>query len=483
MADTTLLTNVESTALWLDIDDIVNNKDKNNISPSIDISAILHNEEFDLDSSDLLVISNMVVSRDYATSIGDYIEITLRLPLGLYLKKIYPYLHNTELSLSKDERNLIKGKPVKRLDRYKAVFLKDRNASLPTHKPGTMEDLNQIGFINLVLQLIDRSVETLRIKTTSGAFDKTAITRQSSPNFKIVDFLHSVIEQEASKVLVDGKTSIESIDIDPPDNTEPLEGIVIPSGTKVLNLPTFIQERSAGIYNTGIGTYIQPYKNKETLFIYKLYDGSKYKINKEKIIFYVPLTGNYSVTKYTYSYNDNTLRVVTEPNNNIANFKESPFMSGGSGIRMSQANSFMKKPVEMTDKGPKFVRHLLNTEIAVMDRKDNLNYAPVDRQNSISGNIFNKLSKINKTMGSMLRLVWHNADYELIYPGAPCKIATSSLTSETIELFGVILKVDVTINGDSAMSSVAQSQKNTFDVTCIIDIFIYNESSNTEKGN
>jgi hypothetical protein len=459
--------------------DIASNKDGSTVVQTVDIETKIHNADYDLSKYDNIMMLGAVIVRDYEKCIGDYIEVVIRIPLGIYLDKVYPYLHNTEVSLIRNERSLTKGKPSYRVERYKAVFLKDRNANLPTHLAAGQEDANQAGYVPLVLQLIDRSVEVLRVKTTYGCFDKASITKKATANYSIEEFLSSVLSQEINSILIDGKPNMDFVDIEKPDNTDKLSSLVLPSGTRVIEIPTIVQEDSTGVYNSGIGTYIQPYKGKKGIYVYSLYNPTKYNDSVEKIVFLVPLTGALSLGNYTYSYKDNLLRVITDPNNNIVNFKEAAEMANGVGIRNTDANAMMKKPVEMTDKGPKAVRHQLNTEVVAKERMDGLNYAPVRKGDQVSSNILRKMSEVSKSMGSVMRLVWHSADYELIYPGAPCKIVTVGPDGKAASLFGVIQKVDASINSSFQTGIYAQMTKPTYDITCSIDVFVLKDSLNS----
>ncbi len=469
---------IRQTALWADISDIAGNKDGNTANPALDMEIKIHNTDYDITRYDNVIMLGMIDSRNYVGDLGSYIEAAFRMPLGIYLKKVYPYLHNTEVSIIKDIRIKTKGDPSVRIDRYKGIFLKDRNPNLPTHLSASITDMNQAGFIILVLQLMDRSLEVLRTKTTYGSVDRAAATKSNVLNYKIGEFLSSILSAECNKVTIDGKPCVDMVDVEPPDNTERLPALMLPSGTRVLDVPTIVQEESKGVYNSGIGTFIQIYKNKRGIYIYSLYNPDKYKDATEKITFIVPLTGSHSIGKYTYSYKDNLLRVITDPNVNMMSLRETAMMSNGVGIRNTDASAMMTKPVEMTANGPKIRRNQLNTEIAAKDRADGVNYAPVRQGENISSNIFKKMSQVTRGMGSMYTLVWHSADPDLLYPGAPCKILTLGNGSKVIELYGVIHKVDTTTNGESSMLGVSQNKRPTYDVTCAVDIFILDDIIN-----
>jgi len=441
------LTNTES-LLYPDISDILKSHTDKYI-PSFQMSVKLHTVDKDLDQRDGIVLSDIVIIRDYIENISDYIEIRLSVHLGTFIYDIYPYLDNIELTITTNKQLHQNKNPYIKTERYKAVYILEKNKSIPNTVNQSREDLNQNLPVLLTLQLLDRSVETIRIKTTQGNFDKSINPKNKDMSPKA--FLKSIISEETNKILIENKPPLDNISIEDPDNLEQLKSITIPSYTRIVELPEIIQNNNIGMYNSGIGNYIQtfgidPFTYKKTFFIYSLFNPKKYETSEYKIIFYSPVTSNYSLTDITYKYTDKVLKVLTNTISVINDQKETNLMSTGSGFRVSNANSYMKKPIEITEQGPKFKRDGLNTEIVYNERADGLNFAP---NKSISNNSFSLASEVLKKRGNYINLEVNNLDHDFIYPGAPCKINYENKDNKVNEIYGVIHEVIVKYNSTS----------------------------------
>jgi len=434
---------VQTSQLYPDIIDITKSpKEKYNAIFSVE--AKLHTEKKDLDSSDGVILNSIYIIRDYVENISDYIEIQLSMHLGTYIYDVYNYLDNIEVTLITHKQLYRDSKPFITKERYKAVYLLDKNSKIPTMVNQSKTDLDQNLPIAITLQLLDRSVETLRIKTTQGNFDRKLNPKNKDMSVKT--FLKSIISEESNKILIENKPALDGISIEEPDQKGELRSITIPSYTRIVELPELLQNKNIGVYNAGIGNYIQifgtdHYTYKKIFFIYSLYNGKKYNKAEYKIIFYNPTTSIISLTDITYKYEDKILKIIPHTVSIINDLKETGVMSEGSGFRISNANKFMKKPVKVTEKGPVFKKDELCSEISYKKRKDNLNFAP---NRFVTGNQFSLTSEILRNTGGYITLEVSNLDHDFIYPGASCKIMYENKENKVKEIFGVIHRAIIT---------------------------------------
>jgi hypothetical protein len=466
---------IERTLLWNEIRDIVYQKDSK-IKPTTVVSCILHSKDHDLTDKDNVYVTKLNIISDYVNHISDYIEIEIKMLYGDYVEYVYPYLSNFEITLIRDIQQQ-KDESVKRVtQRYKAIYLQDRNAHIPNVSTANRHDLNQLGFVNITLQLLDPTVETLRIKTVYGSFDPT-ITKSREKSIPIDTFIRCIISQEANKVLINGKPALDAIEIQKPDNTEPIKSYVIPSGTKLLDLPIYLQKKSMGIYNDGCGTYIDTFNDKKTYFVYSLYSANKYDESKYKTVIYIPMTSNYSNLKNTYLYEDKVLKIIALTNNRLSDKRDSEVMSEGIGFRITNARSYMKKPVAITEKGPLFKRSGLVTEVIHKERKDNLNYANITLSNSVTNNIFEKTSEVLKNVGNYITLIWHNSNPLYLYPGMAVKINSEDNNGKLLEHMAVLHMVQTVYTSfDATAGSTSILSKREFDVTSSLLLFVTNDA-------
>jgi hypothetical protein len=438
---------VEKSLLYPDIQDIIKNPEEKYVASFI-MEMKLHTEEKDLDRRDGVILNSINIIRDYTENISDYIEIQLSMHLGTYVYDVYKQLHNIEVTLI-TYRQMYQGKkPFISKERYKAVYLIEKNTAIPTVINQSKDDLNQNLPITITLQLVDRSVETIRVKTTQGNFDKKINPKNTDMSPKA--FMKSIFSEECDKILIENKPAIDLISIEEPDNKDELKAITLSSYTRIIEIPEYLQNENIGVYNAGIGCYIQKfgldhYTYKKILFIYSLFDPKKYDDAEYKMIFYVPVASNLSMLDNTYKYKDKTLKMLPYTMSKINDQKETNVMSTGSGFRSSNAASYMKKPVEITEEGPVFNRNRLNTEVIYKDRKDNLNYAP---NRAVVGNQFAMVSQIVEKVGNYVTLEVSNIDHDFIYPGA-CKINYEDDENKIKEVKGVVHRAIITYRASS----------------------------------
>lgn len=401
---------LESSPIWVDVRKIIGSGKKN---VKFDYRGQIHTEKQNIN---VLKVISIDTVRDYANKVGDHLQIQFKMALGDYMNCLYPYRTNLEFSFKKI--TLTDGADKKEpgtkdiVRRYKAVFLPDKNA-VPTGSNLEQFDnasLNLLDIVDVTLQLLDRSLEPLRIKTVYGVF--RGVTQKQ--------MINALLGGESLKVLVDGKPSIDGIDVVEPDNQDTKDNIVIPNGTHVIGLPTFLQESAGGVYGGGIGTYLQYYNDKHLWFVYPVFNTKRYDAtNTDKAIIYAIPQDRYPNLDRTFFKDGSILKILATTNKRYTDSADVDFMNQGSGFRMADARSFMKKPVEITADGPKGSRVNLNHESVTEERADGLNYAPV-AQGGPSGNPYVQYSRVLSTKLARVDFVWENSDPDLIYPGMPC---------------------------------------------------------------
>ena len=463
---------VEHSQLYPDIQDIIGN-------PVQDYDAIfsfetkLHTDEKDLDYTDGITLVDIYIVRDYIENMSDYIEIKLSIPVGTFLYDIYDKLDNIEVTIiTTKQLRQTNGSPLSIKERYKGIYLLEKNSAIPNTIKQTKEDLNNQMPLIVTFQILDRSVETLRIKTTQGNFDKGI---NGNKDMSISSFFKSLISEQSNKILIENKPVLDGIDIEEPDNSDKLKSVTVPSFTRIVELPELVQEKNIGVYNGGIGCYIQkfgtdPYTYKKNMFIYSLYNADKYQQSEFKTIFFAPISSSHSSADNTYKYKDKILRILPHGITKINDNKETSVMSSGSGFRMSNANSFMKKPVEMTESGPKFKRNELSSEVIFKSRSDGLNFAP---NKSVSSNQFKLTADLLRKNGNYIKVEVSNLDHDFIYPAAKCKILYEDKSGDITDVFGVVHMAIITYSNPNPSPIMTQrSQTVSLTAHASLQVFI-----------
>lgn len=418
---------IEKSPLWLDIEPILQHK--NNLT-KFDCMGMLHTTKEDFP---ITKINMLDIVRDYTKSIGDYVHIECVLGLGDYIYKVYPYRSCLEFSLKLVTLSQMEAHKDPLTDtkiiRYKAIFLPNVNPSVSGSElqKFDQESLNKSDFITLKLQLLDRALEPLRIKTTSGIYRHTAHKT----------LLHSLLTAESNKVLVDGNPSIDGVDITEPDNAKINQHVMIKDGTLLTELPSYLHEKMGGLYASGVGNYLQLYKGKRLWFVYPIFDPRRFSQFANRCIFYSVPEQRFPELDRTYSVNSSILKIISNSTKRYHDTAESELMDKGSGFRMANAGSFMKKPADLKD-GVVASRAKLNYEVIHKEREDGLNYAPV--VDTISSNPFLEYSKVIMRDVGRVDITWEHADPSLLYPGMPCKYCYLE-DGKVVELIGQVAHV------------------------------------------
>lgn len=384
------------------------------VSPAFKMEVVIHTKDKDITTEDNIYLHSLIITRDYENNIGDYIEAQINIPGGTFIDDVYPFMDNCEVTIRTKKQYAINstGKPGGSVQtvKYKAVYLKDKNANLPNTKLYSKNDLNQQPSFIITLQLVDKSVEALRIKTTSGSFSATGVKG-------VKDAISTILSSEAGKVMVENRPALDFIHVHTPDNPANLPSLTLPSFSRVIEIPDYVQEKSIGVYSSGLGCYIQrcapkPGEVKTGMWVYPLYGVKRPGV--ETLEIYCP-TQESSVTSLPGGiYKDNRyILLAYKPSFQESN-KEARVMSGGSGFRSADATKMMDKPVTVTSKGPVFERSKLNTELVYKERGDGVNFS-VNKGNF--SNNFALASEVMKGKSDFLTLQVPNLDHDIIRPG------------------------------------------------------------------
>ena len=240
---------IKKTALWVDIQKVFIDGPK---TIRYSYTGILHTET---DDYTVMKIVNLDIVRDYVKNVGDHVILEFVMPLGDYINVLYPQRGNLEFSIYREPLNetgeSTDVNKATEIERYKAVFLvkEIRNIKASEYDSVDQQSLNLTDVLNVKLQLLNLSLEPLRIKTVGNNY----------PGVTAKQLISGIMLGESQKVLIDGKPAVDGVEMVEPDNQELLNQVIIPDGTKLSSVPTYCQERLHGVYNSGIGTYLQAY--------------------------------------------------------------------------------------------------------------------------------------------------------------------------------------------------------------------------------
>ena len=388
--------------------------------------AQIHTPDLDTEVFKVLSINNF---RDYEKNIGDETTLEVMVPLGVYAKIIYINRAILEISLQQKPLGEISTENNDTLstnaERYKAVLVLDGLPPIEGTELGQLSqsELDLMDILVVRFQLFNRSLEKLRIVTVGGIYRKTTPEK----------VIKAVLSNESSRILVGGDKAIEGVDMVEANNQETREQFIIPQGTKLTRVPTYIQERCGGVYNSGIGTYFQS----GYWYVYPLYDTTKItSFDKTLTLIKVP-KNRFTGLERTYREDGGSVFVIGTEKTRFTDDGSTNFMIGGNGVRLADADSFMNGFSNTKNNKAVLNRGKNNYEFISRQKDDGVNNVVLS-DNAISSNPFVEYSKLVSRDGGLYEFVWENSKPDILFPGMRTKVFYLS-NNELIELSGILL--------------------------------------------
>lgn len=401
--------------------------------------------------------------KDYTENFGDEITIKLLLPMGLWAKVIYPARNELEISLFKyplEEVGDLKEED-KEIDsiKYTAVVIPNDKLPVLTGKnidKYSITDLDLKQVLTIDFQLFEKAIEKLRMVTVGGIFRRCTAE----------EVLKAVLAKESKKIKISSGKVLDGVDVIKPDNKERREHLIIPQGTKLTDLATFMQLRVGGIYNSGINSY---YQNK-FWFVYSLFNTGRYqKASKKAVIVKVPKQ-RFTAIERTYRQDGDILYILATSDSDFSDDGGTNFLNTGNGVRFSDSRRYLRDIVEKKDNKAIIKRDKVNHEYVFKKPKDqeggdkpdlNTVYLSTDEINS---NPFAEYSNLAGKFGAYYQFDWENSEASLLFPGMPVKIYY--LDRDKIkDLYGVIHFVNSSVQ---MVGQAITSKKHLFKTTVVV---------------
>ena len=373
------------------------------------IYAIIHTDKDDIEVPRIKRYSGIF---DYKGMVAPIYNLDIQIVSSVFLDKIYPNRRKIEVSV------IIESKKGDSLEidetRYRAEIPSSSNSNLSAtdHSGLKLYNKQTESVLDVSLSLFHREYEPMVSKVVVGVIKdkgrKQAIT--------------SIIEESFGELSIDGNPIIDSVDMVEPDNETELKQNIVNSFTRVIDLPTIVQEKMGGIYMGGIGNFFQKYNGQKKWFIYP------YIVNNENMyesgdiakIIVSPDTEN-RATELTWEKSNDILTIVATANKSYRDNVSTSKHSEGVGFSSISAESMMDDSADVD--GGALVAHSsrLNTIVGDKSSPTGLPYSPKIRQNP-NLNTFSQGSRVKESDGGVINLTWENSDGRLIRPAMNAEI-------------------------------------------------------------
>jgi len=392
--------------------------------------------------TDTFVISNLStveLLRDYNNNYCDYIIVSFQMPLGDFIKQIYPKRDSLHVILNHQTLGSV---VVEKLDFVLSEI--DRTAMDGTLDSKSMNELNRT-FINLTGQCLNKTIMELRDSTTHGLYKDVTVS----------DVINNVLSKELNifgGIFGMGNGGITMV---PPDNERKYDRISIVKGTRILDVPKYLQKGVYGVYNGGITTYLQAFNGKESLYIAPLYRQNLYGYFTKSL--YIVAAQRESVTTLdsTYVVDGNVIKIIVARDQHISD-DDANIKNEGTGFIATEANSLTSRPVQISKDKMKISEDFVTTKFA--HKKVNGKIGPVASK-GVSSNFYDGRTDGLIRDGILIQVNWKSSNTRLLSPMMPI--------SYVIEVDGKIKKYEGVLHRVDSITDVPNETENS-----VLTIFV-----------
>lgn len=366
---------------------------------------------------------------DYTNNFTD--EVTCRLAIGAgdYAYDVYPNMAKLEITLFKIPVNEVGGGSTEggevQTQRYTATIVKPQNPVIASNS-FNQPDKNALNLTNMLeidFQLIPKAVNQFRMRNFGGIFR----------NVTTEDCVRAILTSESKLIKTDVDTMPVGVQMVPGNNKTKRDHIVIPQGTRLVDVPGYIHSRCGGVYNAGFAYYFL----NNTWYVFPPYNNVDFaQAQKTLTLIRVP-KNRMPGTERTFKVNGDAVTAIVTGDTRSSNKTESMMLNEGNGVRFGDADKMMEDFVKVQGNKATAGRGGTNNEFTTISRPDGLNNV-LNSETRISSNPFVEYSKLAFRDGIQMAMSWENSDPTLIYPGMPVKILFME-DDEIRETFGLIV--------------------------------------------
>lgn len=367
-----------------------------------------------------LDVLSIKLVRDFVRNFTDELEIESYLPLGDWVYDIYPNRAELYVTLYRIPVHPRTGRDLLNAEigsqTMKAVLIKpvDYMLSVGSELPPSKAAMNKDRHHRFRLQLLDDIIfdcqgwqySTITYNQNKADLLTNALTL--SPMVKGV----SVIEPTAEKTI---------------------SNLVIPAGISITELPGWLQAKGGGVYNSGIGWYLQ----RGYWWVYPLYDTSRYSKSDSKTLTIINLPQNkMGGVETTFADSDGEIFIIATGEVKFNDQTDARQLTHGTGVRFAKQNLLQDDPLEET---VKLDRRSNLAEVSYQSRSDknHASFSPnLQRENQAV-----ELSKLAEQRGIFVHLVWQNSTLSILDPGMPVRFLFDD-GGKVVKFEGTLLSVE-----------------------------------------
>jgi len=409
----------------------------------------------DKDELDVLTVVSLDWIRAYRTAAGDEILLKVVVPWGQYLQRILPFKENLKVTLTRttiSRQGDNSNQPVVE-QTFAAILPVGAETAMLADGPETSSefaaDLSGIKVIQVQLQ--EEAFSRTRSEMVGGVF------RDSTPFDVLMSLLHKSIQTMG---LVQ-EESILGVNAIPPNNQSKRSHVLLPHGVPLVSIADKLQTQFGGIYNTGVGCYLQ----KGYWHVWPLYNYKRFDEATHTALFILAPSKRYRGVELTYRVMDNHFVAMITGGVRRLDASEALLLNDGNGVRFSNPDNLMEGFVEVGGNKALAKRTNNANEYEAIKRRGN----PMSRvsDDMTQSNAFNEASKLAARNGAYFVMNWENSNPDLITPGLQCEVGFI-VNGEPAFVNGVVVHA----HAYSALAGTGMHQKihqTTTEVVVMVD--------------
>uniref|UniRef100_A0AAU8KY72 Virion structural protein n=1 Tax=Pantoea phage Survivor TaxID=3232176 RepID=A0AAU8KY72_9CAUD len=376
-------------------------KISNDIAEMVTLSAIIITPKKQIKA---LGVDGMMEAADFVKSRCDVMQVSIRLQPGVYNDDIVPYRDDLEIHILVDSGSETK------LRAFVGVPLLDRDVRAESNNTAdnNMDAQNFMNMIPYKFQLIDKGFAKLKNVQVSNIY------QMSNP----ADVLATVMEEETKKVGLESWDAFRGVYMHKPvDNTNKYRQIILPSGTRLVDVPGILQEHNEyGVYSKGLGCY---YKQRYW-WIYPLYNTTLAETYKRPLdIIRVP-QNKIPDLKSTFYRSDVGMTIVAAGEARHSDGADIKKQNQGTGQRIIMGDAIAGDTGYHYNNGRAITTRADSLqEYKLSDRRDGEEFIPLNP--NPTGNVCAALSINSMNEGEIVQVEWRNGDVGYLEPGHPLR--------------------------------------------------------------
>jgi len=390
------------------------------------------------------------IKRDFQNEFSQSMIVEAAVGLGTYTHEIFP---NKQGLTAKLYRQLVltasNGKVVSDAAEvcweYQCIIVGEQSPAMvaSTEATADKETGDRSDIVSIELQLIEQIVDEFRVVEVGGIFKDCTVKQVLElffANVQNVDTPPSNLTVSADDYLEwNVRNVVSGADIVDPDNIRTYDHILIPHGTRLVDLPNYLQ-KTYGVYKTGIGYFFQ----KTIWFIFPAYHTRRYEDEAQTLtIANIPANRMPGIEK-TYK--------VRDP---ISHYGKVYMLATGEVVQkdhserrqMNEGNAYYHvnadRIMDVFSTTSANVTTIVDEDHevqAAVESRIHTNFLKLSKD-AITHNAFVENSRLSRQVGSHVQIRWENADIDQVYPGMPV-LLLYILDGNVAKLYGTLQRID-----------------------------------------